>query len=632
MDQLRRLTGSAKRIRVITPFLDARALRRLCIAFSAEEVILDLPFDGADTPLDAALACTPNVIARTVNRPNQLHGKAYELTTEDATWLAIGSANCTNAGIVHGIREGGNSEFLAVFRSAPLEDEHVEFSVVENPAEFAGTGRRWDESGPPNCKGITYFSAMYEDRILSAEWKCDGRLTNLRLGIGGEELGLGESPSRVPMQDAPPQRLTLFAQLNGEDVTADTWVTFFDDLALYASGVSAGRRRAYLEFADPMKQVLGIEFEILQLVRSLGRPTTDTLQIAEQAGKRLQPEETDRAVTVFEFSPDPNEITKRAASLIVGDNSTDPLALIRGLIARVTGPVPHDYQRDEESTEGYHRKRERALRRISRTLISHLGRLSRIDRHEWCATPHERIKLCLQGTFEVVVVIWAKVLRRDSAKWQQFAEAMLGVVTGLTQSDLHRAISQSTEVAGPLVLAIAAAGEAAAEEHERDLLRECLASLYGSEYRSRVEAWAKSYAVRATMIGRVQGERDTWSGIEARLAAADRLMGIASKGLVSRQRQKWGPLLEFLEATRECSPGAGRIREQAEAAFGDNPVWRKCVSSVDAGCPPAVLRVDRPSCSGCFLSLPVRHQLDLQRGEVILCPHCGAMLIFGKLR
>ena len=42
----------------------------------------------------------------------------------------------------------------------------------------------------------------------------------------------------------------------------------------------------------------------------------------------------------------------------------------------------------------------------------------------------------------------------------------------------------------------------------------------------------------------------------------------------------------------------------------------------------AVVTIDRDSCSGCFNQIPPQRQLDiLQRKKVIVCEHCGRILV-----
>lgn len=271
------------------------------------------------------------------------------------------------------------------------------------------------------------------------------------------------------------------------------------------------------------------------------------------------------------------------------------------------------------------------MRSIARVLINHLRRLSQISDDEWRATTAEQIKLCLQLTCEVVVVLWWKALRRDGHNFQPFSQSMINFIQVLAGDKRHKQLCRNIEVAGPLVLAVAAAGEAASEEHERDLLRWFLATLYSSHYRDTVKEWVKSYPVRAAMIVRVQREYDSNIALEARLRAADNLMGIADKDLIFKQEHKYGILFKLIGATKQGDPNAQALYKQAESKLGHHPVWQKCAGLLGAGRIPVVHRVSKPICEKCFVSLPVRHKHELEKGEIILCPNCGAILIFGKL-
>lgn len=154
-EQLVETVGPAEQLRVVTPFLDAGALRRLAADLGATRVTLDLPQVGADTPLADAVAAAPGLIAHhhveDERRPRRLHAKGYEIRSEDSRWLALGSANCTRAALERTILDGGNLEFLLCVEGAELPDD-VEFAPIEDVAAFGGTGRRWDEerrSVPP---------------------------------------------------------------------------------------------------------------------------------------------------------------------------------------------------------------------------------------------------------------------------------------------------------------------------------------------------------------------------------------------------------------------------------------------------------------------------------------------------
>ena len=631
LSQLQQIIKSAEEIRVVTPFLDASALHDLCLGFSAKKVILDLPAEGADTPLRDALRLVPFATPRVVSMPHRLHGKAYEFTSVNLSWLAIGSANCTRAGIINGISDGGNSEFLTVFPAKTLEDENVEFNVISNTVDFPCTGRRWDEDDSSQNGSIHYLVATFEDGILTVEWKSEAQLSNPHIILGEQEIEVSNSPFSVPLDGDIPQYLTLVGHLSGKEISAKAWIVFFNDLADHASSIGSIRRRSYLESEDPLQHAFGIEFEIQQLLQQLRVSKPGIGQAMHLVEKNLNKADVDQAVTVFEFSPDPNEILHRATSLIVGDHNTDPLALIRGLVARITGPVSTNYQNDEESIQDHDSKREKAIDRVSNSIISHLNQLTRIDALEWNATPLERIEVCLQGTLEVSVLLWFKVLRRNLDYFQGFTQSMLLFLESLAGNKILREACKTVKVAGPLILAISAVSDASSDEQERDLLRMYLSRLASTEYHASVEEWLKAYPIRAAMIVRIKGDANTEAGLQSRLEPMDRLEGIADNHLIMKQEQKWGLLLHLIDILGQGKYAEEAIFKELQLKFGDHPVWQKCRSIIKVGRIPIVQRVAKPICGKCFGGLPEKHRHDLEKGEIVICPNCGAILIFGKL-
>ncbi|MCX5990900.1 MAG: hypothetical protein NTZ04_00995 [Chloroflexi bacterium] len=631
LHQLSLIVGDAHYIRVVTPFLDASALGELAASLSAKEVMLDLPFDGADTPLKDALEAVPGLTPRTLVEPSRLHGKAYEFESKDLRWLAIGSANCTRSGLVKGVSEGGNSEFLIAFPTGPLQDDQVEFRLVEDAAKFPGTGRRWDEADMTQSSGVAYLSATYENQVLSVAWECDGRLVTPRVIVGENEFELGESPSKVVLEHEPPHIVVLTGDLGDKKVFAKAWVVFPEELALHASGINVARRRSYIESRDPVQQALGIEFEIFQLVRMLRMPVTESGEATASPGRKLKKEEVDEAIGIFEFSPNPEEIVRRATSLILGDHLTDPIATIRGLIARITGPPPTDRESDVETVLEHASRQERAIRRISDRLIYHLRYLAGIDRHEWDVIPRERIEPCLQVTFEVAVLLWWKIVRREREDSEQFTQAMLYLLKALADSRYGIDICKQAAIAGPLMLAIGASAEGTIGDHEQKLLRRYMGRLIPANYRQIAGQWLGVSPIRAAMVLRVEGEGDVSTALEARLRPVYRLMGLADEQLLRRQDYKWGVLLKLIEAKTLRDPSAESLLKEAESRFKGHPVWQKCVEYLQTERIPPMLRVASPTCGKCFTALPKGPERELKRGEAVVCPNCGVILMFGKM-
>jgi len=112
LDQLIEKVQSADELRVVTPFLDAQALRDLTEGVGAKEIILDLPKAGADTSLSVTTNTIPSVHPRYLESRRPLHAKAYQFKNTYTSSVALGSANCTQAALMRSVAEGGNLEFL----------------------------------------------------------------------------------------------------------------------------------------------------------------------------------------------------------------------------------------------------------------------------------------------------------------------------------------------------------------------------------------------------------------------------------------------------------------------------------------------------------------------------------------
>ena len=619
------------KIRVVTPYLDASALRELSTSMAAKEVVLDLPFEGADTPLVDATTTIANLTSRTVAKPNRLHGKAYEFSGPNVNYIAIGSANCTHAGLIKSIEDGGNSEFLVLFQGGSLEDQDVEFVKVKDPADFPGTGRSWDGSSQPPESGITYLSATYKEHVLSIEWECEGPLLKPKLTVGKQVFEISKSPTRLTLQTLDPDSIKLTGELNGVDVSARAWIVSLDAISAHASNISIIHRRSYLESDDPIQQTLGIEYEIFQLVRILNITNKETSPIITKLLRHLTDAEVEAAVSVFEYSPNPEEIMQRAASLIIGNHATDPLAIVRGLIARITGPAPVADTIDAESIEQYNTRKNKAMHRVSDLLISHLRNLVKISHLDWESTPKERVNSCLQGTFEVTVLIWWKVLRIDREYFERFVQAMLDILEVISNNLFLSGICKDLSITGPLILAIGTTAESTSQEEERDILREYLKRLELTRYRAVVQEWANKNPMRATMIMRVQSESNMDLALKSRLRTIDRLVGIPDQEFIKKQDQKWGILVKFIAANGCGSPTKTQLMVEGALKYKGHPVWIRCIEEIQTGHVPTILRVSRPICQKCNQTISQARRHELEHGEAVLCPNCSAILMFGKL-
>jgi hypothetical protein len=342
--------------------------------------------------------------------------------------------------------------------------------------------------------------------------------------VGKQVFEISKSPTRLTLQTLDPDSIKLTGELNGVDVSARAWIVSLDAISAHASNISIIHRRSYLESDDPIQQTLGIEYEIFQLVRILNITNKETSPIITKLLRHLTDAEVEAAVSVFEYSPNPEEIMQRAASLIIGNHATDPLAIVRGLIARITGPAPVADTIDAESIEQYNTRKNKAMHRVSDLLISHLRNLVKISHLDWESTPKERVNSCLQGTFEVTVLIWWKVLRIDREYFERFVQAMLDILEVISNNLFLSGICKDLSITGPLILAIGTTAESTSQEEERDILREYLKRLELTRYRAVVQEWANKNPMRATMIMRVQSESNMDLALKSRLRTIDRLV------------------------------------------------------------------------------------------------------------
>ena len=631
MHQLQGIIGHVEYLRVVTPYLDAFTLGELTNSISAKQTVLDLPFEGADTPLEDATKTVSNLITRVVEKPLVLHGKVYEFASGSVKWLAVGSANCTNAGIGKSIDEGGNSEFLVLFPAESLLDKDVKFVEVNEAKEYPGTGRRWDDDGHAGAKGIQYFSAKYEKNKLSVVWECEGYLENPYLFYNGNNLPIVATPAIVSLETKPPQSILLSGTLRGEEVSAKTWVMFIDELTINAASRNISRRRSYLESGDPTIQVLGIEFEIMQLINSLFTSTSKPEHVEAHLGHEPSIDKLAEAIEIFEFSADPIEIIHYASKLITGNNSMDPLVAIRALIAKIYNPPPLDSETDEDTIEEYSFRQTKAKRRTSDLLVKHLRSLSAIDADSWNMVSEEQIKHCLQVTLEVSVLLWWKVIQREQENTASFVEAILGLLETIEDNECCRVACNNTEILGPLILAIGTAADSASEETERVLLRGHLDRIAMKKYREITQEWSRLFPERVAMIVRVAGEKDSDVALEARMRPVYRLLGIADEKLLHMQKTKWGVLMDLITALGKQDPSAHSLLKSANSQYAGHPVWQKCASYIQANQIPPVYRTDKPECSKCHIALPKIHENELKHGGAVICQSCGGILLFGKL-
>lgn len=624
LHQLVQLIGSAEQFWVVTPFLDSGALAELKRQLGASDTTLIIPNEGADTPLVDAMVAVPELTPLRVGAGIRLHGKAYWFKSESQQWLALGSANCTLAGLIKGVSEGGNVEFLVVIPNSSLSEDELRLEQVNNVDELSGTGRRWDDETASKSL-VRIHSAEYSDGVLTIAWEPTSRLSLVNLVCGEQRYPCAESPVHIRLETVP-SIITLEAEADGQISIARTWVIFPEELSAQVSKAHARRWQEYLDSEDPRELAVGIDAYFLQLLRDLMSSEVEgRVQFREFSSPSAS--EIKDAVEVFTFSSDRRQITSAAAVLVSGNPYIDPLGALRGLVARIRGTPSSSLEGDDEGLTRYEDRRQRAERRIADRLLNHLNALSGSEQ-DWASTPSYRIVSCLRGTFEATALLWHDIVSDDPrySVRERFVESFLQLLSTCHKFEQTKVACRDTGVAGPLVLAIGAAAEAANETENYELLRMAAKNIV-DDPQTINKTWLQQHGDRATLLlthAHGSSELAVW------LRPALRLLGQLDTSTRIRQENRWGLLLKLYDA--ECTGDAlvAGLYEEAERKYGDHEIWQSYKAARAAGHLPKVKRVTRLVCSGCFLQFPASTRSKLERGEAVLCPNCRAILLWGN--
>jgi hypothetical protein len=266
------------------------------------------------------------------------------------------------------------------------------------------------------------------------------------------------------------------------------------------------------------------------------------------------------------------------------------------------------------------------LRTVTDRLIQHLTRLTEPGL-DWSSTSKERIVYCLRGSFEAIALLWHKVIRAEisPATRARFAERLGNVISALSSHEPARVACSETEVAGPLVLVLGVAAEAADDSEEYERARKLASHLFSDGPEVAVKEWKQEYPERVSLLVTDIGGRNL---LESWLRPALRLFGIADFRLQRRQ-ERWDLLLRLYEADRVNDPAAEQLCAQAQRLYGSHEAWLRYKAGRASGRPPVIRRVLAPVCGVCFQRLPDIGKRNLERGEAVLCRR-GAILLFGK--
>ena len=625
LDQLAEALPRVSRLTVLTPFLDTSALSRLKDRFAVRDLELRIPYEGTDISVGSAMDEIPGLALMRAERGRRVHAKAYHFQEGHREWLALGSANCTQAGLIRSGRDGGNIEFLALISGGRLPDQEVNFQAVEDPSQVPATGRDWDETGSGG-RGLCIREAVYRGGTLTVDWDAtSSKATGLSLQLGDEVYECEGKPIELVLPALPASSTVLLtASVDGQTVTARRWLVFPEELDRSVAMRDTRRWRDYLSSSDPTRLADGVEASLAALIRPLLDPHISTgSNLGSQ--NRLTWKELKEAVEVFAFSPDSAPAASRSNRIISGETPLDPLSALRGLIARLQGRPPPDVEHDEESLGQYESRRGRATRNAISSLLKHLNRLAGSDL-DWTATGMDRIAYCLSGTMQASALVWHKMIAAEISPElsARFVEASLNMLSALSSIETVRPAWKRDDVAGPMLLGVAAISAAADEEHDRNRLRSLAKAMLPHDPEQAFQRWGQANPGQMSLLW---GDTENHSYRQSWIRDALRLLGIADGALHLRQK-KWALLIRLSEADRSNDPGAAELYAQAEQEYGDHEVWLHYKTMRASGLAPRVTRVSDSVCDQCHQRLPEIKRNRLERGEAVACS-CGAILLFG---
>lgn len=643
-DQLVREVGPVERLRVVTPFLDKDQLRRLVERTGAREVVLDVPCEGLDIPLASAVDHVPALTARSVHDKmrRRLHAKGYEFRGRDGTWTAIGSANCTHAALAHSVAQGGNLEFLVLTRGVELPtDPEFEFEPVGEPATFPSTGRTWNEGRMSSALVVT--RAEYKNHELHVAWETAGHqeiaLAELRLGDHAA-YPLDASPAVLQLEEPPPNYVALRSIIGEDVVEARAWVTHHDALAQAAQRAQVQRWAEQIGSRDPLQLASSIDSWLtLFLLRELRRD-----HAVEAATEAATMEGTGAHQTVvhgqrmrdfhevFTYSTDETRVRSAAETMLAGPKGTDPLALFRALLARLSNTTADDESSslaaanaDDPVVQRQYgaatRERELGHRRVVDALMRHLKTLTR-DSTIWATAHASDVMEVIRLSASLITLIGYEVVRpsKEPGKRTQFVEAGLQWIQAIRR---HPDVLPGLAVRGPLALSLAVLGDIAlfeGQQQEHDRAATIAWSILGADPRAVLESWRIQCPGQADTLLTASTGRDLY---EPLTLLVEKLLGMPHPALRAQLHEKWGLLIALQDADMRGLPNANALYTRAADEYSSSDVWHRYQAGRVRRQFPIIVQARNGRCPRCGLQLSLADRRKLNRGEPILnaCQH-----------
>lgn len=632
LDQLIERVQLANELRVITPFLDAQALRRLTEGVQAKEIILDLPQEGPDTPLLITTNSIPSVHPRFLYGKRRLHAKAYQFKNTHTLSVALGSANCTQAALMRSVAEGGNLEFLLfieedVARSNDyLDDEALDFRQVIDVETFPYTGRDWTISSSEPSSILFIDEATYTDGILTVKWRKQDNLDVEDATLTtdtGETVYCGNQYHMTIALPKAPGRVTLEVIANEDFCTTHAWVVNYT--ALKAIAIET-RQNAWIERVATNN--------LLQLPASIAiwleqaaqeyltiKPENDSAPVHMSNIEKQRPKMKDFR-EVFSYSSDLELVRNTARSILESETSIYNFDLLRMLLTRPNvGPsITHDIENTRENPQSYTQQSKKAFNNILRVADRPLCDLLKALRAPTFTTENDfvaRLKIVLGTVACVCVEVKDSSIKEQERLVRHFIEFLNQLNTVATIRDVLYAIS----IEGPLLLCIGAIALFAEKHGEYFLqLKEQAQKLIRDDPRSILFEWERTCNTRGLQDIRTQVERHISTIFE-----------LASRHLEQQVDKRWSCLLKLQEADIVSSTERVSLYKQAEEKYGKDPIsrkiWNKYTIARKHGKLPVIFPCAGRVCPVCHISLPNQKIQGIQRAEAVICDNCQNILV-----
>jgi hypothetical protein len=637
LDQMTEYISTADKLRIVSPFLDANALKKLIDTFQVYNAVLDLPETGADIPVLQAIEAVPFLQARFL-QGRRIHAKAYQFLTSHSSWLAIGSANCTHAALMKSVTDGGNLEFLILLKDTTLPDD-LNFVAIPNPASFPYTGRNWDTDLLPSSP-IIIEEPSYKDGQLLIRWRQQerGEISRIELSVNERSIECDNLTAVSVTLDFPPQSITLRMVINGRIFETRAWVINYDALNIKVSQTKLHRWVERIVSNDPRQHAdsiaIWLEEGIQELIRAYNEVESASMPIGPTSKDEII-RKTRQSYEIFTFSSDPDEIRTNAKSLLRHYPDVDPLVLLRMLLIRFAAEPPADTTKninghgdsDSSDMQYYLRRRKSSIQNIVNNLSHQLDRLIKVKVSD---TVSEYI---FAGGFQTLLgaipYICLSAVEESALKnAENLTQHFIRLLEWLDDKPPVKHAMQKPQLQGPLLLSIGAIAIAAERCRDQTLyqqLQRSAGKLVEVDPRQVIENWKKVDPESMDRFLNLSGKGIIWQQIEP---YALRLFGIPPIYLTQLVENRWGCLIALQDADLHAKPDRTSLYTQARAKYIDTEIWVRYDKERDRiNRLPLVYQVNGKICPNCNLGLSQQKQLLLRRGEAVKCDNCSKFLI-----